>query len=365
MNVDLIVTDAEYAQLSKDDPDIIALAEDIKNNGLMQPIGINHSHQIVWGRKRLFAVKEILGQKSIDARKIDVDGSEKELRTIAENLFRKTLSFWERGESLKRYYELMAEKYPDRFSKEGTRHGGRVPEALKETYETTKDIAESTGTAERTIREDIQLARDIHPEVKPILIKHGIQKRAARAISALPHKNQLKVAAELEQKGAKKDIRKVLAQYEINPDRTKDKLRSFITEPEPSKTVEKKAPEHPAFEFNVYGHSKLAQEVSLMPGARASGVNVVPVQLVYVDKLKKAMLIYYHSPSDEPVPTLLRMLEKSNVAFGDRKTFLGVHIVSSVLEKDSETFTINSKKVTRKHFESFVSGRANKTAYEK
>ncbi len=187
MNVKFIIVDDEYRKISREDPDVISLAEDIKNNGLLQAIGINREKRIIWGRKRLFAVKEILGQTNIDTKTIDVDGNEKELRTIAENLFRKTLSFWERGEALKRYYELMAEKYPDRFTKEGARQGGRVPDALKETYETTKDIAESTGTAERTIREDIQLARDIHPEVKPILIKHGIQKRAARAISALPH----------------------------------------------------------------------------------------------------------------------------------------------------------------------------------
>lgn len=361
MNVDLIVTDEEYSQLSKDDPDIIALAEDIKNNGLMQPVGINHRHEIIWGRKRLFAVKEILGQKSIETRKMDVDGNEKELRTIAENLFRKTLSFWERGESLKRYYELMAEKYPDRFSKEGTRHGGRVPDALKETYETTKDIAESTGTAERTIREDIQLARDIHPEVKPILIKHGIQKRAARAISALPHKNQLKVAAELEQKGAKKDIRRVLAQYEIDPEKTKKKLRSFISEP--IKAVEKKAPEQPAFEFNIFGHSKFGQEVSHMLRARESGVNVLPVQLVYVDKANKALIVYYHTADKPPTPTLLNILHKTAESVSGGR-FLGVHTVGTEIDDKGEHFVLNGKRVSREKMESFVSGTASKSTYE-
>lgn len=361
MNVKFIIVDDEYRKISREDPEVISLAEDIKNNGLLQAIGINRNKEIVWGRKRLFAVKEILGQQNIDVRTIDVDGNEKELRTIAENLFRKTLSFWERGESLKRYYELMAEKYPDRFTKEGARQGGRVPDALKETYETTKDIADSTGTAERTIREDIQLARDIHPEVKPVLIKHGIQKRAARAISALPHKNQLKVAAELEQKGAKKDIRKVLAQYEIDPEKTKNKLRSFISEPE--KPVEKKAPEQPAFDFQVFGHSKFGQEVSHMLRARDAGVNVLPVQLVYIERAKKAFLVYYHTADKPPTPTLLNILRKTAEAVTCGQ-FLGVHTVGHEIDEKGEHWILQGKRVSREKMESFVSGTASKSTYE-
>lgn len=359
--MNLIITDTEYDKLSKDDPDIQALALDIKHNGLISPIGINHRHEIIWGRKRLFAVKEILGQKSIDARKMDVEGTEKELRTIAENLFRKTLNFWERGDSLKRYYELMAEKYPDRFTAEGTRVPGPVPKAAEGGLESVSELADSLGASPRTIREDIQLARELHPEVKQVLVKHGVQRRAARAISSLPHKNQLKIAAELEKREGKKDIKKVLARYEMDPDRTKKALRSFISEPE--KTVEKKAPEQPAFDFQVFGHSKFGREVSHMLRARDAGVNVLPVQLVYIERAKKAFLVYYHTADQPPTPNLLRILrETAEAVTGGR--FLGIHTVGHEIDEKGEHFVLNGKRVSREKMESFVSGLSHKSVYE-
>ena len=362
MNVNLISVDDEYRKLSKEDPDVQALAEDIRANGLIQPIGVNRNKEIIWGRKRLFAVKEILGQGNIDCRTVDVEGSEKELKAIAENLFRKNLDFWERGDLLAQYYKLMAEKYTDRYNPDGTKRSGPKAEGAEDRAHTAVELAEGLGASGRTTYEDLQVARDIDPEVREVLKKHAVKKYAALEISRLDPKVQRKIADRLQSKEKVGNIKKILTEFEIEGgERAKARLWKELRDKK--QDAGKVIDVEPAFEYNIFGAGKFSQEVSHMLKAREAGVNVVPVQLVYVEKLKKAMIVYYYSADKPPTPSLMGALKKAEAAFRGKGN-LGIHTVTAEFDDKGERFILNGKRVARHRLESFVSGTANKESYK-
>ena len=56
----------------KDLGDLSGLAESIKSEGLLQPIGITPDHVLVFGERRLRAVRDILGMTDIECRIVEV-----------------------------------------------------------------------------------------------------------------------------------------------------------------------------------------------------------------------------------------------------------------------------------------------------
>ena len=358
----MILVDDEYRKLSKDDPDIQALAEDIRANGLIQAIGVNRHHEIVWGRKRLFATKEVLGLGNIDCKTVDVEGDEKELKTIAENLFRKNLDFWERGEMLQRYYQLMSKKYPDRYNPDGTRVTGRKPETDEDTSEGVGMFADGLGSSRRTVYEELQVARNLDTEVKSVLKKHATTKQAALLISRLPLTSQKKIAAKLESNEKTANIKKVLAEFNVDPERSKAKLWKELKDKKDTESAVIDV--EPAFAYQMYGAGKLSKEISLMPKARTMGVNALPVQLIYSEKLDRVILVYYHTPSDSPPPKLLQILHKAEKSLRGKGN-LGIHVVSTLLDERGERFIINNRPVNKKQLESFLTGSSNLTTYKK
>lgn len=56
----------------KDMGDLTALADSIRQEGLLQPIGVTEELQLVFGERRLRATRDILKRKTILARIVDV-----------------------------------------------------------------------------------------------------------------------------------------------------------------------------------------------------------------------------------------------------------------------------------------------------
>lgn len=56
----------------KDMGDLTFLAESIRQEGLLQPIGVSEKMELVFGERRIRAVRDILKQKTILARIVDV-----------------------------------------------------------------------------------------------------------------------------------------------------------------------------------------------------------------------------------------------------------------------------------------------------
>jgi hypothetical protein len=56
----------------KDMGDLTSLAESIRREGLLHPIGVTDRHELVFGERRLLAVRDFLHRKTILARIVDV-----------------------------------------------------------------------------------------------------------------------------------------------------------------------------------------------------------------------------------------------------------------------------------------------------
>ena len=94
-------------RIRKEFGDISSLANDIKENGLLNPVTITTDGKLLAGERRLRAVQE-LGWKTVDARVVEDSDDMKQLKIeIAENEHRKEFTFSERME----YAKLLHEKY--------------------------------------------------------------------------------------------------------------------------------------------------------------------------------------------------------------------------------------------------------------
>jgi len=101
-------------RIRQDLGDISKLMESLKAYGLMNPILINSSRELIAGRRRLEAAKR-LGWKNIEAHIVDSSSEVNELEMeIDENLHRRNLSAVELAEGMSRLEKL---KNPGFFRK--------------------------------------------------------------------------------------------------------------------------------------------------------------------------------------------------------------------------------------------------------
>lgn len=143
------------------------LADSIKQIGLINPITIAPDNRLIAGYHRLQAFIQ-LGETRIPAVILNLSELEARLAEIDENLIRNEGSALERGEWLLErkiiYEELFPEtRYDSSERMSSVRHGEDIS-ACQPAF--TEDTAEKTGQSRRTIEQEIQIARDITPEVK-------------------------------------------------------------------------------------------------------------------------------------------------------------------------------------------------------
>jgi len=167
------------------------LQEDIKENGLINPITLNHKRELLAGRRRLTCLKNI-GKKFLENGDYKIIKTRDELHDfdifLNENLKRKDLSQLEEGRMLldrKRIYEKM---YPE------TRQGGDRSKLhiVRVEKRFTEDTAKKINKSERVIQERIQAAEIV--EKKPELAKLV---KSKKIIKALNIENQKKDIEEL------------------------------------------------------------------------------------------------------------------------------------------------------------------------
>lgn len=147
-------------------PDYVQkLTDSIKQVGLINPITIAPDNRLIAGYHRLQAFIQ-LGETRIPAVILNLSELEARLAEIDENLIRNEGSALERGEWLLERKAIYEELYPDtRRGVAGalSKHGLTTPESG---VAFTTDTANKTGKSKSTIKEEIQIARDISPEVK-------------------------------------------------------------------------------------------------------------------------------------------------------------------------------------------------------
>jgi ParB family chromosome partitioning protein len=155
------------------------MKESISTLGLLNPITVSHDNVLIAGYHRLMACKE-LGWERIEAQIFREDDITNELITLAENIIKLDLTVLQRSEDLKRYNELLIAKgWRANQSNKGFSDKQETTTAIisvvpdKEVKEnpvkTTSDLAKEIGVSERTIYQEIQIARDIDDSVKDII----------------------------------------------------------------------------------------------------------------------------------------------------------------------------------------------------
>ena len=223
------------------------LTDSIRELGLLNPLTIDRENFLIAGLHRLEAVKA-LGWTDVECTVSSLEGLAAELAEIDENFIRNDLSPVEYGEMLLRRKEIYETLHP-----ETKRGGDRKSEEIKRTkcpFDPAKsfvdDTADKLGVNPRTVRRQIQTAKNLTPETKEIIkgTDTKISKKAAMKLSNLKPEQQKEAAALL----AAKEIRTVdeyTRKRETTPDDGNERLKAPETgaagQPETENRTEKAA----------------------------------------------------------------------------------------------------------------------------
>ncbi|MCL2476293.1 MT-A70 family methyltransferase [Candidatus Bathycorpusculum sp.] len=170
VKVDSIVVGTNRRQL--DFAKVSELAESIEQLGLLNPLTVTVDHKLVAGRHRLEAVKQ-LSWEYVPCNIVPLDGLSAELAEIDENLVRNDLHPIQQGELTLRRDEILIEL--------GLRAPSHRPNKATDSvgFKTTADLAKEMGISATVLRENKQLARDLIPEAKTVVIERDLSKSDA------------------------------------------------------------------------------------------------------------------------------------------------------------------------------------------
>ena len=185
--------------------DVDNLAKSIAELGLLNPITIDQDNTLIAGRHRLEAAK-LLGWAEIECTVTDLQGLQAELAEIDENFVRKNLSVIDFGNLLLRRKEIYETLHPE--TKAGKAQaiglnkavGNNVAEKFSATSRSfVDDTAEKLGVTPRTVRNQLQTAKNLTPETKEIIrsADTNIKKKDALKLSRLEPEQQEDAATQL------------------------------------------------------------------------------------------------------------------------------------------------------------------------
>lgn len=221
-----------------------ALADSITEIGLINPITVceaGNEFTLVAGRHRLEAAR-LLGWQTMPATVMDLSDADRHLAEIDENLIRNELSNLERGEHLAKRKVWYEAKHPEtaHITKRGGPGRGKKTTAKSAVVSYTADTAVKTGSSERTIRENVQIAESIPEDVRDAIRDTPIaqSKTDLLALSKLPEDDQRAVVAEADL-ASKASFREAIAARRPVPETKRDEDdRPIVPTTEIQQTVE-------------------------------------------------------------------------------------------------------------------------------
>lgn len=186
-----------------DEANVANLMKSIREVGLINAITVTQGNKLIAGAHRLEACKR-LGWAEIECNVAELDGLKAELAEIDENLIRHNLNHIDEGEQLLRKKEIYEMLYPE--TKAGVA-GAKVTNekrwgvATEESSAATKksfvdDSAEKMQLSPRRVRQKIQVARDLTPEVKQIVKESKIGLDPLLELARIKEPEKQKEAAE-------------------------------------------------------------------------------------------------------------------------------------------------------------------------
>ena len=185
-----------------DESKVRELAESIQKIGMLNPITLSKDDELIAGMHRLRAC-QLLGLIEIEARVVELDEQERELAEIDENLIRYDLHYTDRGEHLKRRKKIYEDKYPearqggDRGKNQYSQWQNEIISSCQPSF--AEDTASKLNITERTVQQEIQIAKGLTPEVRQMVKELGIPKTEALKLSRLEPEKQKEALAKLKE----------------------------------------------------------------------------------------------------------------------------------------------------------------------
>lgn len=147
----LKISDVKIGQRVRDEyGDMEALAESIRDHGLLHPIVVDSEYNLIAGCRRLLACERI-GLTEIEAKVLE-DISEKELRVLEleENLRRKDLTELEKSKNLVELAEIKEQELKEKeyFAESAKKSRGQPPKVNG-----LKQVAEEIGVPVKTLHD--------------------------------------------------------------------------------------------------------------------------------------------------------------------------------------------------------------------
>lgn len=173
------------------------LVESIRELGLLEPIILRReTKELISGLHRLESIRA-LGQDEILARLVDVTDLQAEMMELDENLARVELTALERAEHIIRRKQLYEALHPEvqHGGAPGKPGGGKAKAKGARVASFAADTAKKTGLSQRTIQEDVQVAK-LSPEARRLVKGTPLEnkKRELLALARLPQEEQAAVA---------------------------------------------------------------------------------------------------------------------------------------------------------------------------
>jgi ParB family transcriptional regulator, chromosome partitioning protein len=165
LSVDSIFPSSWQPRRSFNNQSMEFLADNIRQYGLLQPVSVRPigggRYELIAGERRLRACT-LIGESHIKATILNVTEEEAALLTMAENLQREDLGFFEEAEG---YHRL-----------------------VDELHLTQQQLAEKLGRQQSTIANKMRLLR-LAPSVRESIIRHDLNERHARALLKIHDEN--------------------------------------------------------------------------------------------------------------------------------------------------------------------------------
>lgn len=237
------------------------LADSIKELGLLNPVTVDKENYLIAGLHRLEAVK-LLEWPEVECTVSSLEGLRAELAEIDENIVRNDFTAIEYGEMLLRRKVIYETLHPE--TKAGVAQavamnravGNNVADKMSATLKSfVEDTAEKLGVDQRTVRRQIQTAKNLTPEAKEIIkdTDTKITKKAALKLSRLEPEQQKEVARLLAAKEIKSvDEYKAANAAEPVPEHVEPKNNApELIQPEEPKPEPKKPVPVPAVPYTL------------------------------------------------------------------------------------------------------------------
>lgn len=203
-----------------DEANVRTLMNSIKEVGLISPIAVTVSNLLIAGAHRLEACRRI-GMEKIECNVIEIDGLKAELAEIDENLVRHNLNHIDEGEQLLRKKEIYEVLYPE--TKKGAVNQYTKVLMAEDAVSNQKSFVDDTASkmqiAPRTIRNKIQVAKSLSPEVKAIVRENGISEKSSIQLARIKEPGKQKEAAEM-----------LLSKSNQSNDRSKPSFKSIVAD---------------------------------------------------------------------------------------------------------------------------------------